>query len=175
MAKSTALTRVLELFKDKVTVSPDQINKHVGKGNYASKYVLYLKLEGHDIETVKDGRSVVTYTYKGLNSAVDTSVKKSERRAHNFLKGSAKPVQAKKVAEPKEPVVKAEKAKVEKTVKVAKTAKPKKEKVAKDRPLMDRIVKSNDIVQETFGSDGTIGSIDTDWDDGVDDVRSLLG
>lgn len=56
------LRKVLEIAKIGVPVTPTQINDYIGKGNYASKHVLYLKMLGYDFDTTKDGRSVVSYT-----------------------------------------------------------------------------------------------------------------
>jgi len=56
------LYQVLQIMPMGVPVTPTQINDHIGKGNYASKHVLYLKILGYDFDTNKDGRSVVSYT-----------------------------------------------------------------------------------------------------------------
>lgn len=120
MSKNTALDLALDLFKSKGTVTPAEINKHVGKGNYASKYVLYLKLAGHDISTNKQGRTVVDYTYNGINPNVDTSVKAADRRASQ-LTGASKSAKVSKPA----------------AVKTTKTAAPKKTTVTKTEPKTD--------------------------------------
>jgi hypothetical protein len=56
------LYQVLQIMPMGVPVTPTQINDHIGKGNYASKHILYLKILGYDFDTNKDGRSVVSYT-----------------------------------------------------------------------------------------------------------------
>ena len=56
------LYQVLQIMPMGVAVTPTQINDHIGKGNYASKHILYLKILGYDFDTNKDGRSVVSYT-----------------------------------------------------------------------------------------------------------------
>jgi len=43
-------------------VTPAEINRHVGKGEYASKYMSALKKLGCEILSTKDGRKVATYT-----------------------------------------------------------------------------------------------------------------
>ena len=87
--KSTALDLALEILKTKKTVTPAELNAYVGKGNYASKYVLYLKLAGHDIATNKNGRTVVSYGYVGINPNVDTSIKAADRRVSKIEIGRA--------------------------------------------------------------------------------------
>ena len=142
MTKTTALDTVLALFKTDAKLTPKQINDAVGRGNYAAKHVLYLKLAGHDIEATKDGRSVVTYTYKGINPNVDVTVKAADRRAKDILVKT--PIVAKK---PKVIVTHDD----------------------DDIPVMDRGRKSSkrvDDVEATFGSSGSVGSysVDADWD-----------
>lgn len=55
--------RALSVISLNVPVTPEAINKAVGTGNYASKYILYLKLHfGFDFSVQKEGRKVVSYT-----------------------------------------------------------------------------------------------------------------
>ena len=55
--------RALEVFPLGATVTPDVINKHVGTGDYAAKYVSFLNTRfGFKIVANKDGRRVVSYT-----------------------------------------------------------------------------------------------------------------
>lgn len=154
MTKTTALDMALELLTSKITVTPAEINAHVGKGNYASKYILYLKLAGHDIKTNKNGRTVVNYTYEGVNLNVDTTVKPSERRVSKMLVASA-PVAPAPVAPA--PV---------------KTKKAKAKSVQKE-VFVPKVV---DDAEQAFGSTGAVTSftVDPDWDNDVDDVRALL-
>jgi len=169
MTKTTALDTVLALFKTDAKLTPKQINDAVGRGNYAAKHVLYLKLAGHDIEATKDGRSVVTYTYKGINPNVDVTVKAADRRAKDILVKT--PIVAKTPSVAKVP---AKTPIVAKTPSVAKTPiVAKKPKVIvthdDDIPVMDRGRKSSkrvDDVEATFGSSGSVGSysVDADWD-----------
>lgn len=55
---------VLDLFEKKKTLTPDEINAFMSN-NYASKYVCYLRIAGYDFDVNKDGRTVVSYTFKG--------------------------------------------------------------------------------------------------------------
>lgn len=64
-AKSNGIppqVRALAVIKLGVPVTPSEINKCVDTGNYASKWILYLKIMGFEFEVKKDGRSVVSYT-----------------------------------------------------------------------------------------------------------------
>jgi len=173
MTKTTVLDTVLALFKSETKLTPKQINDAVGRGNYAAKHVLYLKLSGHDIETEKQGRSVVSYTYKGLDPNFDASVKPVDRRAKTMLATKVVPKSVvAKAAEVPVPATKPVKAKTEK--------KAKKVVEIADVPVMDRAVKSRkkmDEVEEPFGSSGSVGSysVDPDWDSvNSTDIRHLL-
>ena len=64
-AKSNGIppqVRALAVIKLGVPVTPSKINECVDTGNYASKWILYLKIMGFEFEVKKDGRSVVSYT-----------------------------------------------------------------------------------------------------------------
>jgi len=64
-AKSNGIppqVRALAVIKLGVPVTPSKINKCVDTGNYASKWILYLKIMGFEFEVKKDGRNVVSYT-----------------------------------------------------------------------------------------------------------------
>ena len=173
--KSTALDLALEILKAK-TVTPDELNAYVGKGNYASKYVLYLKLAGHDIVTNKNGRTVVSYRYVGINPNVDTSIKAADRRVSKI---GVKP------AAVAAPVVKAKPVKAAKPAKVVKEAKPgakpvmTKEEIAKATAAIVALrEKSARVVTEKVITAPVAASsfnVDPDWDSGVEDVRALLG
>jgi len=164
MAKNTALDLALSLFKSKGTVTPDQINKHVGKGNYASKYVLYLKLAGHDITTTKQGRTVVSYTYVGINKNIDTSIKAADRRAGSMLTG--KPVV--KAAKP-EPKKAAKPAKEKPAAKPVMTKEEIKKATAAIMALREKDKNVKTVVSEPVSSYG----VDADWDSTSLDRREL--
>jgi hypothetical protein len=59
----TIVERAAEFLSTKGECTPDELNDHLAVGNYASKYVLYMKIEGHSVDTVKNGRKVVKYVY----------------------------------------------------------------------------------------------------------------
>ena len=183
--KSTALDLALGLLKSKSHVTPDELNKHVGKGNYASKYVLYLKLAGHDIVTNKNGRSVVNYAYVGINPNVDTSVKASERRASTQLNGksavvvASKPAVAPKKAKSAPAEVKVDVKPNDQSVKiVSKTARKPvmtKEEIAHaTKTLMEMRKKKGAVLNAPAIVAASSFNVDADWDTGVEDVRSLL-
>lgn len=75
----------LELFAKQATVSPTELEKHVGNGPYSSKHVWFLRKLGHDITVNKEGKTVVSYTYNGIGTA---------------SAAVAKPAKAKKAAKP---------------------------------------------------------------------------
>ena len=168
MTKMTALDTVLALFKSETKLTPKRINDAVGRGNYAAKHVLYLKLAGHNIEATKDGRSVVTYAYKGINPNVDVTVKAADRRVKGILATTAKPAQVAK----EKPVAVKSSAKtpiVAKKPKVIISHTSDNRSLDDDIPVMDRGRKSSkrvDDVEATFGSSGSVGSysVDADWD-----------
>lgn len=94
----------LELFAKKATISPSELEAHVGNGPYASKHIWFLRKLGHDILINKDGRTVVSYTYNGSGSAAAVAAKPAK---------VAKPAKAKKAAAIKPYEVKAPKDEVE--------------------------------------------------------------
>lgn len=59
---SPTLLNVLRLAQKKKKLTPDEINNHIGKGNYASKHILYLKILGYEFDTVRDGRNIAYYS-----------------------------------------------------------------------------------------------------------------
>ena len=45
------------------SVTPDEINKHVGRGDYAAKYMSFLRgRHGFEFTVTKNGRNVLHYT-----------------------------------------------------------------------------------------------------------------
>lgn len=54
--------RALSVIKLGVPVTPEEIDKAAGFGKYASKHILYLKIDGFEFEKEKDGRKVLSYT-----------------------------------------------------------------------------------------------------------------
>jgi hypothetical protein len=154
----------LQLFtKVGASVTPSEINKHVGRGDYAAKYISFLRSRhGFTFGTVKDGRTIVSY------------VLESEPK-------NAAEVRA-KATEVKQPKVKA--AKPAKTTAKPKASKPagkpvmSKAEIKKAAAAIQKMRKPKDEVEATFGSSGVIASsfsVDPDWDsaEGLD-VRSLV-
>ena len=167
---------VLQLGK---TVTPQEINDHVGTGDYAAKYVSFLNTRyGFKITANKDGRKVVSYT---VLAEPDNA---SDLRA----------------ATPKAPKLKVKSIKAPKVAKVSKAlgltmaeANEIREEVASERALeikaknletMRKVaakmkdktskkstskkkVREFDDVTETFGTSGEVGtsfSVERDWD-----------
>lgn len=147
----TIVDRAAEFLSSKGECTPDELNDYLAVGNYASKYVLYMKIAGHSVDTVKNGRKVVKYVYvSGPASAASPAP-------------VTKPVKA----------VKPVKVKAPKTVKV-KAAKTDKKvvDVADDKPVMDHsIPTSNRYNLNTFDKmwdihgNLTAYSVDGDWDE----------
>lgn len=139
----TIVDRAAEFLSSKGDCTPAELNDHLAVGNYASNYVLYMKIAGHSVDTVKNGRTVVKYVY--VSAPADAAVKAAAKAAQKAVQEAvkqAKPVKAKSV----------------KTV-----------VIDDDTPVMDRGRKSRksvDDVESTFGSSGSIGSysVDADWD-----------
>lgn len=166
---SPTLAKVLEIAKLGVAVTPTEINNYVGKGNYASKHVLYLKILGFDFETVKDGRTVVAYklikepdNVEALKSGASnkkSKVKAPKVAAPKLVKSAPKVAVASKSAQEIEDI----KAKNLATLKA----------VAAARKKSAKIVREYDDVTEQFGTSGEVGTsfnVDRDWDsiDGLD-------
>lgn len=158
---------VLQLGK---TVTPAQINDHVGTGDYAAKYVSFLNTRyGFKITANKDGRKVVSYT------VISEPANAADLRATQPKLPKTKTVlaKAKKVskalgltmAEAKEirDEVKAEKAAEIK----AKNLATLKAVAAKRKSAPKKKVREFDDVTEQFGTSGEVGTsfnVDRDWD-----------
>ena len=151
------------------SVTPDEINKHVGRGDYAAKYMSFLRgRHGFEFTVTKNGRSVLHYTLtKEPANAADVRAKATDV----------------KVKVTKAPKVKADKVETEVSAVKAPAKKPKVVVTHTDEddvPVMDRARKSSkkvDEVEATLGSSGSVGSysVDADWDstDGLD-IRHLI-
>jgi hypothetical protein len=156
------------------SVTPDEINNHVGRGDYAAKYMSFLRgRHGFEFSVTKNGRSVISYT---LLSEPDNA---AEVRAKATMTKPAKPVKVKaekKVKEKKEVTAVATEKMAAKKPKVVVTHADEDD----DVPVMDRARKSSrkiDEVEETFGTSGSVGSysVDADWDDMSDvNIKHLL-
>lgn len=168
------LRKVLEIAKIGVPVTPTQINDYIGKGNYASKHVLYLKMLGYDFDTTKDGRSVVSYTLTKVPDNHETLMSNAANKG-----SKTKTAKAPKVA--KAPVIAAP------APKAAKTKAPK--KVANKKSVADikaanlaklkavgQRFKTEQVQVLTEAPASTSFSIDNDWDsvEGLD-LAKLVG
>lgn len=168
---------VLQLGK---TVTPQQINDHVGTGDYAAKYVSFLNTRyGFKITANKDGRKVVSYTViaepDNAEALRSTQPKVAKTKAVKTPK-APKDAKVTKLVQPTSipnaPVsqdeIDAIKAKNLETMK--KVAAKFKDKKA---PKKAKKVREFDDVTEQFGTSGEVGtsfSVERDWDsiDGLD-------
>jgi hypothetical protein len=162
MAKVSAHDKALEFLRSKGSATPAEIEAHVGQGAYSSKYICYLKLRGHEIETVKSGRTVTEYKYVSEGDSATRDYKWVPPAKRGAAPAAPKAAKVKVVAAPKP-----KKAKV--VTQKAAAAKPKRQKAVMDA--------NYDEVEKTFGSSGAIGnySVDPDWDsmDGIDVANFL--
>lgn len=178
--------RALAVIKLGVPVTPQEINDHVGTGDYAAKYISFLRTRnGFEFTIQKDGRSVVSYTL--IKEPADADALRN-------LQPKAKTAKAPKVAKVKTakapkmveinidgPVSKAEydaamaekaaEAKAKNLEKIK--AVGQKFAAAKKRKVKAKKVREFDDVTEQFGTSGEVGtsfSVERDWDsiDGLD-------
>lgn len=95
----------LELFERQIIVTPSEVDQYVGTTGYTSKYVCFLKRDGHQFETNKDGRRVVSYVYKGMTKA---GAKKAAKAAPKASKSKPEKIAKVKNAVTKKPKVSVE-------------------------------------------------------------------
>lgn len=164
----------LQLF-DKIgkAVTPSEINAHVGRGDYAAKYISFLRgRHGFEFSVQKDGRTVLSYT---LISEPDNA---ADVRAMATGSGSVK---AAKATKPK--AAKTTKPKASKPVKARQskqTASAPVKKAARN-VLKERADKEADALLAEIGMKnageyaGGTYSVDPDWDsmDGIDVANFL--
>jgi len=158
----------LQLFKLGEPVSPTDINKHVGYGDYAAKYISFLKnRHGFEFTTQKDGRAVVSYT---LISEPDNA--EAVRAIATATKAPKQvKIKAVKIAKPKaSKPIKVRQSK--QTAPLAKAAR----NVLKDRAdaEADRLLAEIGMKNGGEYAGGTY-SVDPDWDsmDGIDVANFL--
>ena len=171
MSKTAAQFVALEFLKQKGSATPAEINAHVGKGNYAAKYVCYLKLYGYEIETVKDGRTVTEYKF----------ISDGDSATRNFK--WVAPADRGKVKTPKVKAAKIAKPKASKPVKVRQSKQTPSAPVKKAarNALKDRADAEADRLLAEIGMKnageyaGGTYSVDPDWDsmDGIDVANFL--
>lgn len=169
MAKIAAHFIALDFLKSKGSATPAEINAHVGRGNYAAKYVCYLKLEGYEIETIKTGRTVTEYKF--------ISDGDSATRNYQWVP----PAQRGKTAAPKQKKAKASKASKPVKVRQSKQTASTPVKKAARNVLKDRADAEADRLLAEIGMKnageyaGGTYSVDPDWDsmDGIDVANFL--
>ena len=168
---------VLQLGK---TVTPAEIDAHVGTGEYAAKYVSFLNTRyGFTITANKDGRKVVSYT---VIAEPDNAAELRGQQPKAPKAKAAKAPKAPKVAKVAKEnaaivrvVTKAENAAEIKAKNLATIKKVAEKQAAAKKAKAKRPAKVRefDDVTEQFGTNGEVAtsySIDKDWDsiDGVD-------
>ena len=177
---------VLQLGK---TVTPKEINDHVGTGEYAAKYVSFLNTRyGFNITANKDGRRVVSYTMIAepanaaeLRGATPKATKAKAAKvpkapkvskALGLTKSQAKQVRDEVAAE-KVADIKA------KNLETLKKVAAERNKATTKKAKAKRVPRESDYVRDTFGSTGEIATsynVDADWDsvEGLD-LQKLVG
>lgn len=162
--------KLLEIMNVGDTLTPSEIDKHVGNGNYASKHIWFLGKLGFTFDIKKEGRSVLSYTMIAEPAnAADIRNCVTAAKPAKPAKAAAKP-KAVKVAKPK--AAKPVKAKVSKQTPVKKAARS---------VLKDKADKQADALLAELGMKnageyaGGTYSVDPDWDsmDGIDVANFL--
>jgi preprotein translocase subunit SecF len=151
-------------------VTPSEINAHVGRGDYAAKYISFLRgRHGFEFSVQKDGRTVVSYTLV------------SEPKDSKLIRDLAVAAKSTKVAKPK--AAKAAKPKASKPVKVRQskqTASAPVKKAARN-VLKEKADREADALLAEIGMKnageyaGGTYSVDPEWDsmDGIDVANFL--
>lgn len=171
--------RALAVIKLNKPVTPQEINDCVGTGDYAAKYISFLRNRyGFTFTVQKDGRTVLSYTCVGepANVADLRSQKPKVKGAKPVVKASKPSKPAKRqTADP----VAAKQNKLrpasDEQIKAANLAKMKavSAKLAKKKSKAKKVV---DVVETELGSTGEISNsytVDTGWDstEGLDIKR----
>lgn len=170
MTKIAAHFVALDFLKSKGSATPAQIEKHVGKGKYAAKYICYLKLEGYEIETIKTGKTVTEYKFISDGD----SATRNYKWVPPAQRGAApKQKKAKATAKPKaSKPVKVRQSKQTPSAPVKKAAR----NALKDHAdaMADRLLAEIGMKNGGEYAGGTY-SIDPDWDsmDGIDVANFL--
>lgn len=172
MTKIAAHFVALDLLKSKGSATPAEIEKHVGKGKYAAKYVCYLKLEGYEIETIKNGRTVVEYKFISDGDSATRNYKWVPPAERN---GTAAPKQKKAKAAAKQKVSKPVKVRQSKQTASA-TVKKAARNILKEKADAQADALLREIGMKNAGEyAGGTYSVDPDWDsmDGIDVANFL--
>jgi len=160
----------LQLFEIGKAVTPKEINDHVGRGDYAAKYISFLRnRHGFEFSVQKDGREVVSYTLiVEPKDATDVRAKATAAPA------AAKTVKVK--AAPKAKAAKPVKVRQSKQTASAPAAKKAARNVLKERAdaEADRLLAEIGMKNAGEYAGGTY-SVDPDWDsmDGIDVANFL--
>ena len=156
----------LQLFTVGKAVTPTEINTHVGRGDYAAKYISFLRnRHGFEFTVQKDGRTVLSYTL------VSEPSNAAEVRARADASAPAA----------KTKVAKAPKVKAAKPVKVRQSKQTAPVAKAARNVLKERADKQADALLAELGmkNAGEVHSgsysVDPDWDsmDGIDVANFL--
>jgi len=178
--------RALAVLQMGKTVTPAQINDHVGTGDYAAKYVSFLNTRyGFTITANKDGRKVVSYTMiaepanaadlraatpktkiakpKAKTVKLSTVVKKVNKKFTASKALAAENAAIVRAVTEAENVAEIKAKNLETIKKVAEGMK----KVAAKKAKSNKKTREFDDVTEQFGTSGEVGtsfSVDKDWD-----------
>ena len=161
--------RALAVLQMGKTVTPAEINAHVGTGDYAAKYVSFLNTRyGFTITANKDGRKVVSYTM------IAEPANAADLRAATPKTKIAKPKAVKvakvtKVANPTATAIANMPKKSDDDIKAKnlETIKKVAEGMKKVAAKKAKKVREFDDVTEQFGTSGEVAtsySVDNDWD-----------
>jgi hypothetical protein len=176
--------RALAVIQLNKSVTPTEINDCVGTGDYAAKYISFLRRDGFVFDTFKDGRKIVAYTLiaEPVNAAYFRNMQPKRDKLAEQVKREGKTYEVLKAKGElfSQKAAKA-KAKTEDEIKAANLATMQKvsakisKKVAASKPKKRKVV---DYVEKELGSTGEVATsftVDADWDSmqGVD-VKSLI-
>lgn len=172
--------RALAVIKLGVPVTPTEINDYVGTGDYAAKYISFLRTRnGFEFTIQKDGRKVVSYTLikepadaEVLRNLTPKAPKSKAPKVAKTVKAPASEmlltvgaahINVNKVKVPEKVAAKKSVADIK-----AKNLETMKKVAAKIKTAKSKkIVREFDDVVETFGTSGEVGtsfSVERDWD-----------
>ena len=90
--------RALKVITLNKAVTPGEINKEVGTGEYAAKYITFLRRLGFEFTSKKDGRSIVSYTLvKEPKNVAEIRATTPKEKAVKVVKAKAKKAKTKVV------------------------------------------------------------------------------
>jgi hypothetical protein len=179
--------RALAVIQLNKPVTPTEINDCVGTGDYAAKYISFLRRDGFVFDTTKDGRRIVSYTliaepvnvayFRGLQPKRDKLAEqvKREGKTYEVLKAKGE-LFSQKAAKAKAKVKTEDEIKAANLATMQKVSAKISKKVAASKPKKRKVV---DYVEKELGSTGEIATsftVDGDWDsmEGVN-IKALIG